>query len=95
MELARGAVKEALKALLNEKEKEEKDKAEGIKVKLEEQRENRITERIGPRTSDQGVSKEPKGAPPTTVTRDFTPFQAKNWAEEMQMYGAKCQNIFV
>ena len=67
MKLVKGAMKKALKALVKKKENKDNDKAKGIRVKLEEE--------MGPRGRDQDVFNEPNGAPPTTITRDFTSLQ--------------------
>ena len=71
----------------------ETDRAMVVRVRLEEERTNRDTKWIGTRGPELGVFKEPNGAPPVTITREFTSTQAKNWAEEMKMYGARCQNL--
>ena len=83
----------AMKALVKKKVIEDQAKAERIRVKLQEEQGNRSTERIGPGGRDRSQFKEPSGAPPSTITRDFCPLKEKNWVEEMQMYGARCQNM--
>ena len=89
----RDVVKVAMKALMQKKDKEDMDRAMVVRVKLEEERTNGDTKWIGTRGPQLGVFKEPNGAPPVTITREFTSTQAKNWAEEMKMYGARCQNL--
>ena len=73
MKLVKGAMKKALKALVKKKENKDNDKAKGIRVKLEEE--------MGPRGRDQNVFNEPNGAPPTTITRDFTSLQQRTGRE--------------
>ena len=82
VEVVREAVKAATTALVKKKAKKDETKAEIIRVKQEEEQENRSTERIGPERRDHAQFKEPIGTPPSTIPMVFTALQAKNWEEE-------------
>ena len=58
--------------------KKDEAKSEGIRVNPEEDQGNRDMERIGARGRDEPQFKEPSGAKPSVITRDFSPLQAKN-----------------
>ena len=80
----------AMKALVKKKVIEDQAKAEGIRVKLEEEMGNRSTERIGPGGRD-------RRGPINNHNQGLLPFEGKKLGggdvRQMQMYGARCQNM--
>ena len=61
-------------------------------MKLEQEQGENSTGSICVDRKDQQF-KEPTGHKPNVIARDFTRLQARDWSEELQMYGRQCQSL--